>query len=328
MIKFWFDRFDINRASHRLRIYKPVHYLKSEGYDVDIITPDKINQINKNDIVIFSKDSKLESMRKIKSLGYKVGFDLCDNKFASQDNIYYDYCKEVDFITVNSKTMADVVFEETGKKSYFFADTLDREIKEVKTRNSQLPLKVLWYGGISSLAYFDFPSVLNALESLKVPYEFRLITNKVNKYQTKFLRRYQKNPDLLAKTFNLNKVKFYEWNYDLQGELMDWTDIVCIPVKDHGGKKGYSRIKTKSTNRVSDALAYGKWVITTDLPSYKQLVNYTWQDNYVKGFEKYLNDYDDVARRINLGQEWLLNTVTPKVVGKQLKKIYKKVTNE
>lgn len=324
MIKFWFDKFDISRASHRLRVLLPVEYLKSQGYDSAIIGPSTINSIKKEDAVIFSKDSSLDNMRLLKSKGITVGFDLCDNKFQENGDLYYSFCKEVDFITVNSEKMAEVVLKETGRSSYYFSDCVERDIvlPVVDTHN---PLRLLWFGGSSSIGYMDWKMVVETMDRLNIDYTLRVCSNKLERFKEKINVRYRKRT---PESFNPAKLEFYNWSYDLQGELLEWCDIITIPVKlefDPESKKGTRRIITKSHNRLCDGIASGKWVISTKLPSYMPLKDYCWLDNFADGVKMFINNKETVEQKIINGQKWITENASKEVIAKQIIDIYTKV---
>jgi hypothetical protein len=189
VIKFWFDKFKIGRASHRLRAHHPNEVLRFRNIDSKITN--NLHDLSQEDIVIFTKDSDIENMRKIKRLGIIVGFDLCDNKFEENRQLYQSYCNEVNFITVNSKTMQFVVKEETGKESFYYTDPCDRKIT-APTVNLSTPIKLVWYGGSSSNKYVDWVRVIQSLKNRNISYELTICVDKCEKLRNKLIANFQR----------------------------------------------------------------------------------------------------------------------------------------
>jgi len=324
MIKFWFDIYRDSRASHRIRAKLIVDYAKQVNQDFDIVGPNTADKINfEKDIVIFSKDSDIISLKKLKKCGCTVGFDLCDNKFETEQ-VYKDYCESADFITANTPAMQKIIKDFTSKDSYHYADCVERSIKPPKTSFSSKPLKLLWYGGKSSIGYMPWQKTINDLQKNKINYQFKIVTNSSQKFYGKALKRWHTKTDVY---FDLQNIDFVEWTYDVQEEAMDWCDIIVIPVDRVINKKG-DRTFTKSHNRLVDGIASGCWVISSELPSYKPLADFCWLGNVVDGINFYKNNQSLVEEKISLGQQWIKNNASPEVVMQQLIEIYKDIKNE
>lgn len=312
MIKFWFDKFKYGRASHRIRAYIPCESLKLMGYNSEI-TRD-INSLTKEDIVIFTKDSNIENMRLVKSKGIKVGFDLCDNKFDEKP-IYYDYCKEVDFITVNSNTMKDVVKNNTGRNSFYYADCVDRKISTPVIKKINDPIKLVWYGSSASNKYVNWVAVIKNLEDAKINYTITICVDRAEYLRGKFLR------NLKGINVDSNKFIHIDWTWDLQQKLVEDSDIVFIPILGADGR----RTVTKSHNRVVDGIAQGKWVISSPIPSYGVLKKFCWLRDPAEGIEFYKNNQQEVNEKIKEGQAWIKENVSSEATAKQLVKIYEEI---
>lgn len=312
MIKFWFDKFRYGRASHRIRAHIPCEAMKSMGYDSAIVRD--TNSLTDEDIVIFTKDSNIENMRTVKSKGYKVGFDLCDNKFDEKP-IYYDYCKEVDFITVNSETMKEVVKTNTGRDSFYYTDCVDRKIASPQNKTPSNPIKLVWYGSSASNKYVDWVAVIKNLESAKINYTITICVDRAEYLRGKFLR------NLKGLDVDPNKFIHKDWTWELQQQLVEEADIVFIPILGADGR----RTITKSHNRVVDGIAQGKWVISSPVPSYNVLNNFCWLKDPAEGIKYYINNIEQVNEKILLGQKWIKENVSPEAVAEQLIKIHNEV---
>jgi len=314
MIKWWFDKYRQGRASHRIRSFHQCQELVSQGYDAKITN--NLEDISADDIVIFQKDSTQESFNKLKNTGAKIGFDLCDNKFEEQPN-YYDFCKQADFITVNSEIMKEVVKQEVGRNSYYYPDCVDRKIIPAVVRSVNKPVKLLWYGSSSSNKYVDWLAVTKLLESSGIDYKLILTMNKAEGIRGKIARNLSKNNP----GFSMSKMENIEWSWDMQGKLVEECDVVFIPLLGQNER----RTKTKSPNRVVDAIAQGRWVVTSPIPSYEQLKDFCWIGNPVDGIRYYLRNQSEAVNKINKGQQWIQENVGPEACAKFLINIYNEV---
>lgn len=314
MIKFWFDKFREGRASHRLRASIPCKALTEQGINSQITND--INSITEEDIVIVQKDSLLENFRKLKQTNAKIGFDLCDNKFEEHSH-YYDFCKEADFITVNSITMAEVVKENTGRDSFYYADCVDREIIPPTIRPIEGPIKLLWYGTSSSNKYVDWAAVTNQLEDSGIDYRITVLCDRAEYIRKKITNNLRKNNP----RFNMNKMENIDWTWNLQQQLVERSDIVFIPLLEQNER----RTKTKSHNRVVDGIAQGRWVVTSELPSYRILKDYCWLGDPVEGIRFYMRNPGEANKKIINGQDWIKQNASAESVAKNLINIYSEV---
>lgn len=306
MIRFWYDIFRAGRASHRLRAELPCQGLKARGVDCTIIN--RVDQVNPlTDIVIFSKDTKYpDRIRQLKSMGVPVGFDICDNKFDQKPK-YADFGNMADFITVNSAVMAqEVQHRLPGKPVYEFTDSCERSFEPARGYEGG-KLRFVWYGGSASMKYFPLDDVLDNLYALEQDWQLDITSGG--------LQHKIKDGGF--------KVCMHEWSYNVQGQLVRDSDIVIIPVK-LGGKTDY-RTRTKSHNRLVDAIAQGRWCITTPLPAYRPLQKYSWQGDISKGIRYYINNKQEVENRITQGQTWIKKRASKNTAAKQLIRIYEHI---
>lgn len=305
MIHFWFDNYDNSRASHRLRASIPSNALNKKGIKSAIIS--NVSEIQKTDIVIFSKDSSIESMRSVKKLGCIVGFDICDNYFEDGSRQYLEFCEEVDFITVNSESMRELVRNITGKDSFILIDPFERTIVFPNIKNDKT-IKLVWYGGKSSLNFVNWDILMSRLEESKINFHLTICSIKLNKK----LRNFK----------NHRNISLIEWSWDIQQKLVEESDIVFIPLNFDPHSKIFKKINTKSHNRVVDGIAQGKWVISSKIPSYMPLKDFCWLDDPIDGIKFYVEHKSKIQQRIIKGQEWIKDNASPEVSAEQLKKIY------
>lgn len=317
MLKFNFGKFKIDRASHRLRAYLPCQQLNLLGHRSEIVKDN--SNVTKDDVVVFSKDSDIELMIKCKEKGAKVGFDICDNKFDDKD--YLTWCLLVDFITVNTTTMQQIVKLKTNKESFIYVDCVQRDFL-LPTTTVNSPLKLLWYGGSSSMKYVGWKKLITELNAANINFTFDVCSSKLNRFKEKMERRAEKGDS--TECVDISRMNFYEWTWDMQGVLMQNTNIIMIPLLEDT-EYSNKRTMTKSPNRIIDGIAQGKWVVSSKLPGYNEFDYFTWLDDPVEGVEFYLEKPTYVIERIKAGQEWVRDHYSPTVVAKQLLEIYDRV---
>ena len=322
MIRFWIDSFRTGRASHRLRMELPRQGLVDRGvtctmihrkvvYDRKHDITDAINL--EHDIIIMNKEMKPEifhdHVRPLQKLGVPVGMDICDNKFDVRDgdNSLMKLVPYMDFLTANNETMQKVIKKRfPNKKVYWYTDPTERPFEPARSYQGRM-LKLCWYGSISSMKYFDIDHVLNELYKLTVPWQLDMMSDQLE-------RRVKAG---------LNNVKLHDWSYEAQGQMVRESDIVLIPLTHlNPGDQRYGRVSTKSHNRLVDAIAQGRWVVTSPMPQYRPLQKYSWQGEMIKGISYYMNNKKEVKDRITQGQTWIKKRASRKTAAKQLIRIY------
>ena len=329
MIRFWVDSYRKGRASHRLRMELPRQGLIARGVDCSLIHRKIVYDRNKqgitsitdainpeHDIIIMNKEMKPEIytqyVRPFQKLGVPVGMDLCDNKFDVRDgdNSLTQLVPQMDFMTANNETMQQVIRQRfPNKPVYWYTDPTEREFEPAKSFAGGT-LKLCWYGSIASMKYFDVDKCLTKLWTLHVPWRLDLMSNHIEQ----------------RVKAGLNNVQLHDWSYEAQGQMVRESDIVLMPLGHlQPGDQRYDRVRTKSHNRLVDAIAQGRWVVTSPMPQYRPLQKYSWQGSMLKGISYYLENKKEVRDRITQGQRWIKKRATPKTAAKQLIRIYEAI---
>jgi len=263
-------------------------------------------------IAIFLKLSQPEHILQAKSQGAIAVYDLCDNKFSEKPE-YVPCCQAADIITVNSDAMAESVRVNTGRHSVVIPDPYERP-ELTPAFDPGKTIRLLWFGGGSSLKFFPMIEVWQRLEREIKDYEFTMITAKADRVKHKQLERQNRGT---YSGINFNKLRFHEWNWDLQGELLANTDIVLMPVDTN-----HYRTETKSANRLIDGVMSGKFVITSPLDSYREFDPYTWQTDFITGIQWARNNPSEVLERIQLGQDYTRKNYSPKVIAQRWLEVF------
>lgn len=304
-IRFFSDSFKSKRASHRLRGDVVSQALRELGYDAKVVRD--FSDVDSNTIVIFLKRSLPPSIQRAKDLGAKTVYDLCENKFDEKEE-YGPNCALVDVVSVNSEQMAISTKNYTGKDSILMPDPFERPILAPRFRPGKT-LNILWFGSQSSFKFLPLIEVWQRLEKEIGNYTYHMIMSKPQRLLGKMLKRQSKGE---IKGINLDKVKMYDWSWELQGQLLNDCDLVLMPVITEN-----YRTDTKSANRVIDSLISGRYVITSPLASYLEFADYTWQDpDYIAGIKHALDNPSLILSKIKEGQKHTLENFSPKKLSK------------
>lgn len=291
-INFIAGKFSEGRASHRLRGKYISEKLIEKGFDS--YYGSKVGKIKQNDITVFLKSSTPEMIQEAKKNGSITVYDVCDNKF-DEDDLLKPCCQEAEFITCNSNVMRQQIENRFKKNAVVIPDPFERPVLPVEFNPSNF-IKLLWFGSGSSLGYVDWTTVWRELETKLVHYRLDIISSKSVRFEEKTQRRILKNQEGYQGV-NLSKIKFHEWTWDLQGELLKNCDMVIIPVDTN-----HHRTITKSANRIVDSLASGKFVVTSRLDSYREFADFMWNKDLVKGINWAKEHPDKVKKMIQEGQ--------------------------
>ena len=284
--------------------------LRQMGYDAQASA--SLDQLDSDTVVVFLKLSQPHQIEQAKKIGAMTIYDLCDNKFGEKPE-YSPCCAAADIITVNSDAMGDSVKTHTGRSSVVIPDPYERPRLAPRFEPGKI-LKILWFGGGSSLKFFPMIEVWQRLERELGNYHFTMITGKADRVRNKQYQRYQSG---VYQGLDFDKLSFHEWNWDLQGTLLQDTDIVLMPVNTE-----HYRTETKSANRLIDGLMSGRFVITSPLDSYKEFDAYTWQQDYLQGIHWALNNPTQVIERITQGQKYTYENYSPEKIAQRWLKVF------
>lgn len=314
-IRFFSDSYKNKRASHRLRGEVTANALAEQGYDSKILSD--WADVGPNTIVVFLKLSQPATIQRAKDLGAITVYDLCDNKFDEKEE-YLPCCMTANLVSVNSIQMGVSVMEHTGRTSIVMPDPYERP-KLAPSFNPIGDVKLLWFGGQSSLKFLPIVELWKRLEREIVNYRYTMISSKTDRLLNKMLSRQTRGQ---ISGINFNKLDMKEWTWELQGQLLTQCDIVLMPVQTDN-----PRTDTKSANRLIDSLISGKFVITTPLASYKEFAPYTWQDDYIQGITWALQNPEFVINRIKEGQKYVEEKYSATVLSKQFIEAILNATN-
>tara|TARA_Y100000592_G_scaffold60845_1_gene95101 strand:+ start:90 stop:1070 length:981 start_codon:yes stop_codon:yes gene_type:complete len=297
------------RASQRFRGLVPLqHMLSTDGYI------DRVEEATKDDIVIMSKAIEVKDFLYLKDKGIKFIFDICDNKWRigkdRQKNTAFMNagCLHANLITTTSGELKQKILEETGKVALIVDDPFERVIEEPKFKPQKKNLNICYFGGRKSFWLVNWEEVIAGLNyicgQLGMKYTLNCITQKHLLASKKITHHYY--PD--------GPVVMYEWNYELQRELVSKSDFVLLPIPNDNPLV----FSYKSPNRVIDSIAQGRYVITTNgVTSYEQFGDFIGIGSLQKNIKWAMENPKGVISKIKEGQNYIQKYHSPEVIAKQ-----------
>ena len=304
------------RASQRFRGLVPLKYmLPTDGYI------DSVKEATKDDIVIMSKAIEVKDFMYLKDKGIKFIFDICDNKWRlgkdRQKNtaIMNAGCKHANLITTTCGELKQKIFYESGKNALIIDDPFEREIEEPKFK-PQKNLNICYYGGRKSFWLVDWEEVIAGLnhvcKELGVKYTLNCITQKHLLASKNITHHY--HPE--------GPVVMYEWDYEVQRELVNKSDFILLPVPNNNPLV----ISYKSPNRVIDSIAQGRYVITTNgVTSYEQFGDFIGLGSLQRNIKWAIENPKSVISKIKEGQNYIKKYHSPEVIAKQSMNLRNKI---
>ena len=304
------------RASQRFRGLVPLKYmLPTDGYI------DSVEEATKDDIVIMSKAIEVKDFMYLKDMGIKFIFDICDNKWRlgkdreKNTAIMNAGCKHANLITTTCGELKQKIFYESGKNALIIDDPFEREIEEPRFK-PQKNLNICYYGGRKSFWLVDWEEVIAGLnfvsKELKVKYTLNCITQKHLLASKNITHHY----------YPEGPVVMYEWDYEVQRELVNKSDFILLPVPNNNPLV----ISYKSPNRVIDSIAQGRYVITTNgVTSYEQFGDFIGLGSLQRNIKWAIENPKSVISKIKEGQKYIKKYHSPEVIAKQWMSLRNKV---
>ena len=305
------------RASQRFRGLVPLqHMLPTDGFI------DRVEEATKDDIVILSKAIEIKDFMYLKDMGIKFIFDICDNKWRMgkdrQKNtaLMNAGCLHANLITTTCGQLKQKIYEETGKDALIIDDPYERAIEAPTFKPHEKNLNICYFGGRKSFWLVNWEEVIASLnyvcKQLGVEYILNCITQKHLLASKKITHHYY--PD--------GPVIMYEWNYELQKDLVKKSDFVLLPVPNENPLV----FSYKSPNRVIDSIAQGKYVISTNgVISYEQFGDFIGLGSLQKNIKWAIQNPKGVISKIKEGQKYIKKYHSPEVIAKQWMSLRNKV---
>lgn len=313
-------------ASNRYRAILPAQSIQDLGHEVYFVPHTQNQWISESlpDIVVVGKlliggdalnfqKTATHVLLQIKNLqkdGVVVLADFNDDHFEHpvMGAYWKNLAQTVDFCVTGTEPMAELVQKFSDKPVSVIGDpiaapffpartfkrkgAIERKIASWVGAPVENYLQLIWYGNL-----VNWPTMELWIEEL---------TN-FNVLQGWFLRvvtrRNEKILNFIEK-FNLKNhgkffIEFNDWSEEAQWNLVKKSHIVLIPSNVNDGKK-----VVKTSNRLTDALYAGCYVIASPLPSYLPYADVVClTDNPKFGLEDYVQSPDACLEKIQQGQK-------------------------
>jgi len=303
------------RASQRFRGIVPLKYmLPTDGYI------DSVDEATKDDIVIVAKAASVEDIMYLKDNGIKFVFDVCDDKWRlgrdhrSNTEIMNTGCKHADMITTTCEQLEHTIYLQCERHAHIIDDPYERDIEPVKFEPGK-HLNLCYFGGRKSFSMVNWEELFAILDSMKIEYTLHATTQK---YQYA-VQRLTRLGQFLSKH---DRLKLYEWDYELQAKLVRECDFVIMPISNTNPERVYA----KSPNRVIDSIAQGRYVITTHgVISYDNYVKFIGMGSMKRNILWALDNPKSVISKIEEGQKYIQKHHSPRVIAKQWMSLRNKV---
>jgi len=270
-----------------------------------------------------SKSIGVKDFLYLKEKGIKFVFDICDNKWRlGKDSIENTKimdagCRYANLITTTCKELRSKIFNESGKTAIIIDDPFERAIEEPRFEPHKKNLNFCYFGGRKSFSLVDWEEVIAILNFVckknGINYTLNCITQK----------HLQVSEELKHHFYPDGPIIMYEWNYELQKDLVSKSDFVLLPVPADGFSPV---IGFKSPNRVIDSIAQGRYVITTwGVHSYRNYIDFIGIGSIQNSIKWAMNNPKSVLDKIKQGQKYIKKHHSPEVIAKQWMSLRDKV---
>jgi hypothetical protein len=294
MIKFYIPKGVLRRASVRFRASVPLQGMRKED---GFIT--KVNEAKSGELIVLAKNVHYEDINLLKQKNIKYIFDICDDKWNKDADLYNYACQNANLITTTCELLRSKIKQYTDKDSFIIPDPTERE-REEPYFNPGKHLKLCWFGGRKSFSLFDWDKVFSEIKSVTDNFTVHAVTAKPDRASKR-----------LGHLIEQKKLIMYSWDFKTQGDIVRQSDIVILPLP-----QDMPLVQVKSPNRLIDGLQQGRFVIANEgVDSYTKLKDYIYLGNIKDGLKWALNNKEQVLEKIKLGQKYIQENHSPEIIG-------------
>lgn len=334
-------------ASTRYRAILPARELRVIGHRVDLIDarrwrwdpqrrPDvvvvgKLLRYGSDDDFLRHCDTVFAQLAHARESGVPFMADFCDDHFSHPllGGPWRSLANQATLCTASSQLMADVISRHTARPVVVIGDPLlspageprvfepERGLHRVLARWRpnvfKRRLRLVWFGHPNS-----FPPMVRWAEDLvgfsaNRPITLTVVTGP-NGQDTRSLQHIEQWID----SFNLAHapriiVNLSSWSEDSQWRAVNQADLVLIPSQVHN-----EDARLKSSNRLTDALNAGRYVVASVVPSYRPFDAYcSLTDEPAKALQWVIQNPAAARGRIEAGQKIVQELVSVEVVARE-----------
>ncbi len=291
------NSFHSDIASVRYRMLAPAMQLLQAGHNVMLHAADDGAHTaskplpQKPDVVVACKAIINGALREqLQACNTPIIFDICDplienSPFAES---YKDWALAANAISCNTPDMVALMQRYTEKPIHLIPDPCLGNKGAVKTFSGSY--EALWYGHPSNLVGLEMGLKQLAQKPLPQPLQLTVLT--------------LLSPPLLQALGALQKavehaaiIKLVPWSLPAQIQALQQSSLVWIP------QENSPRTRTKSSNRLVEALWAGSMVAASPLPSYQPYREFAFlAENQAEALHQAFSQANTWAPRILAGQ--------------------------
>ena len=298
MLVFITPKLDNKRIpySYRARATIPSANIK------DSRVTDDISSLKPDDIAVFGKKHTKEDAEYCISKEINYIVDIADDKFDMFKHWRFTI-PNANAVTTTCHRLREVIHEETGSKSYVIPDPTERPRGEPRFEVKDI-MNAVYYGSDGNYSKLMWPEIREVLNRVKKT-NIKIMTNKPEQppKAAKLSKKYGGfwlTPNRRDEVESRGMRQYEElipWNFDKQGELVEKSDFVVLPVTDD------RHSQCKGNNRPIDALQQGRIVLTNpSIPSYEDLEEVLFIDHFYEAYTDMINNPKKVINKIKKAQ--------------------------
>lgn len=316
-------------ASNRYRVILPAQAMENLGHQVNLMahTHSEWLAAPRPDVLIIGKlvpshagledsgfqknaDHIITQIKKAQTEGVIVLADFNDDHFQHplKGNYWRSLAQTVDGCIAGTTLMAELLRQFTSQPIHVISDPIAAPFypaKVFRRKNSikkkisrwmgtsiENSLKLVWYGNTNNWPAME--KWIDALSKTQKDQQYSLqIITKPHPVILNFIEKFNE------KNGHQFFIKFEEWSESGQWKLVKDSDIILIPSDVNDRTK-----KVKTSNRLTDAMYAGRYVVASPLPAYlpySQIASLT--DNPKSAIEAYIQSPEVCLKKIRQGQK-------------------------
>ncbi len=271
------------------------------NYEPEIIVFGKCFNSN---IINLAKEA---NKKKIKTISCFNDWHFKPNNKKEEKQFYLNnlLANNSDQIVVKSIDAGKVIKMNTGLNYNVIEDCLRYNKLEIKKINNKLNL--LWFGTSS-----NHDTLFRGLREI----EFHKINSNINVVTNLSSEIFQ---NLKLEKFKYLKIKLIPFSEKNLLNAATNSSIIIIPlINDH------LRL-VKSSNRIVDALNFGRFVIKSHTNCHLDLDKYCYVGNLGEGLSWFLNNQDDAIKLVKSGQDFVQTKYSVQAISKKWQNLFDKI---
>lgn len=298
-------------ASNRYRICLPAKYLRAKNYEIETIKldprelqgPAALADAADCDVAVIGKITVVnmaEIVRSLRKRRVSIVVDFCDNYFSHERKgpIYKDLAASADHVVANSQLMAEEIERLTSRKAEVIFDPVEGGRNEASLNPQGNTFRFVWYGFPMGLAFlFDrLDDWINSKSAFQINLEI------ITAVSDGLMRRAE---DLNERWRDRCQIKLTSWSLSAVKQGIRSADAVLIPSDLN------ETTKTKSPNRLVEAIYGGRLAVASPLPSYIEFGQFCCLQEDLDSIEAALGGGAATIEKIRAGQNYIAERYLP-----------------